>query len=61
MYHMRHCRIAGTNNNNNDDAAAASAWKGGLAARGAEMVVAGKKWPKYIRSGPFHEHIWPSH
>ena len=59
MYHMRHCRIAGTNNNNNDDAAA-SAWKGRLAAR-AEMVVAGKKWPKYIRSGPFHEHIWPSH
>ena len=58
MYHMRHCRIAGTNNNNNDDAAA-SAWKGGLTAR-AEMV-AGKKWPKYIRSGPFHEHIWPSH
>ena len=56
---MRHCRIAGTNNNNNDDAAA-STWKGGLAAR-AEMVVAGKKWPKYIRSGPFHEHIWPSH
>ena len=55
---MRHCRIAGTNNNNNDDAAA-SAWKGGLTAR-AEMV-AGKKWPKYIRSGPFHEHIWPSH
>ena len=59
MYHMRHCRIAGTNNNNNDDAAA-STWKGGLAAR-AEMVVAGKQWPKYIRSGPFHEHIWPSH